>query len=113
MKRSDLQQFVHPVLDQEVPALGGRFTITAEFRLPLGDREVLYLTGWALFDNTCCGAGGCSYAYVPGFIVGWKTMCNSEGMHVSLVEPIGDPSIQNAVRLLVEGIETVQQVMFL
>jgi hypothetical protein len=52
MKKSDLQQFVHPVLDQEVPALGGRFTITAEFRLPLGDREVLYLTGWALFDNS-------------------------------------------------------------
>jgi len=113
MKTSDLQHYVHRDLDEEVYAIGGRFSITAEFRLPFGDREILYLTGWAAFDNSCCGAGGCSYAFVPGFLVGWKTMRNGEGMQVSLVEPIADPSVQETVRLLIEGREIVQQVTFL
>jgi hypothetical protein len=110
---STLQDYVHRELDEEVAAVGGRYTLTAEFRLPFGHREVLYLLGWALFDTACCGAGGCSYAFVPGFIVDWKTSRNGEGLEVSLVEPIRDPSVQDAVRLLIEGKQIVQQVTFL
>jgi hypothetical protein len=113
LKTSSLQDYVHRGLDEEVAAIGGRYTLTAEDRLPFGHREVLYLLGWAVFDTTCCGAGGCSYAFVPGFIVGWKTRRNGDGQEVSLVEPIRDPSMQEAVRLLIEEKETVQQVTFL
>ncbi|MGO9021631.1 MAG: hypothetical protein ACLQVJ_25120 [Syntrophobacteraceae bacterium] len=113
MKTSTLRDFVHQELDEEVAAIGGRYTFTAEVRLPLGDREILYLLGWAVYDNTCCGAAGCSYAFVPGFIVDWKTRRNGEGLEVSLVEPIRDPSVQDAVSLLIKGKEIVQQVTFL
>lgn len=108
-----LQDYIHRALHEEVTAIGGRYTLTAEGRLPFGGRDVLYLLGWAAFDTTCCGAGGCRYALVPGFIVGWKTRQNAEGLSVSLVEPIRDPCVQEAVRRLIEGIETVQQVTFL
>lgn len=113
MKTSTRQDYVHRELDKEAAAIGGRYTLTAEVRLPFGHREILYLLGWALFDTTCCGAGGCSYAFVPGFIVDWKTRRNGDGLEVSLVEPIRDPSVQDAVRLLIERKETVQQVTFL
>jgi hypothetical protein len=113
MKASTLRDYVHRELDEEVTAIGGRYTITAEVRLPFGRREILYVLGWADFDTTCCGAGGCSYALVPGFIVGWKTRQNAEELKVSLVEPIRGPSLQKAVRLLIEKNQTVQQVMFL
>ncbi|MGA3113274.1 MAG: hypothetical protein ABSF90_02445 [Syntrophobacteraceae bacterium] len=113
MKTSTLRDYVHRELDEEVVAIGGRYTLTAEVRLPLGDREILYVLGWAAFDTTCCGAGGCSYALVPGFIVDWKTRRNGEGLEVSLLEPILDPSVQDAVSLLIKGKEIVQQVTFL
>lgn len=113
MKPSKPKDYVHGRLDEEVAAIGGRYTITAEVRLRLGGREVLYLLAWAAFDTTCCGAGGCSYAFVPGFIVDWKTRRSGEGLEVSRVEPILDPSVQEDVRRLIEKSETVQQVTFM
>lgn len=113
MKSPPLHDYVHRELDEEVAAIGGRYFLTAEARLPFRHREVLYLLGWAVFDTTCCGAGGCSYALVPGFIVDWKTGRNEEGLDVSVVEPIRDRSMRDAVRILIENKESVQQVTFL
>jgi hypothetical protein len=110
---STLREYVHRKLNEEVAAIGGRYALTAETRLAFGGRDVLCLLGWAAFDTTCCGAGGCSYALVPGLIVEWKTRWNEEGLAVSMVEPIVDQTIQAAVRLLIEERETVQQVTFL
>lgn len=113
MTLTAVREYVHRELDEEVAAIGGRYTLTTEARLLLGGREVLYLLGWAAFDTTCCGAGGCSYALVPGFIVEWKTRRSIEGREVSLVEPVLDSGSQAAVRHVIEEKETVQQVIFL
>jgi hypothetical protein len=113
MKNSILRDYVHRELNQEVTAIGGHYILTNEVRLPFRGREVLYLTGWALFDTTCCGAGGCGYALVQGFIKGWKGRKSKDGFPVSQVEPVLDPSFQKQIRRFIEMKEMVQQVKFL
>ena len=64
---------VHLPLDEEVTAIGGSYRLVKEERLSIDGREVLYIVGHGVFDTTCCGAGGCAYAIVPGYIIDWKT----------------------------------------
>ena len=94
-------------------AIGGHYVLVKEARLPLRGREVLYLVGHAAFDTTCCGAGGCAYALVPGFVRRWRSGVNGEGLAVSQVEPIHETDVQVQVRALIEREEVVQQVRFL
>lgn len=84
-----------------------------EIRLPFGDREVLVVIGNAVFDNTCCGAGGCRYAFVPGYVLAWHGEEAQEGFPVSAVEPIRDAEQQRALVEKVRGLELVQEVHFL
>ncbi len=108
----DLREYVHRELEEEVMAIGGHYKFTDERRLPLEKREVLYLKGYALFDNACCGAGGCGYARVQGFIEQWKNRKNSEGYFVSLVKPVADPALRQRISRLIKEREMVQQVQF-
>jgi hypothetical protein len=102
---AELLDYTHPELDREVESIGGRYVLTKEARLP-------YLTGYAVFDTTCCGEGGCGYALVPGFIRDWKYRMDEGGRPVSRTEPIRDGSLREEVRRLIEGREMVNQVNF-
>lgn len=104
---------IHQELNQEITAIGGHYVLVKEARLPFHGREVLYLVGHAAFDSTCCGAGGCAYALVPGFVLAWKYRTNEESLAVSQVEPIRNTGVRQQVRRLIEGKEIVQQVSFL
>jgi hypothetical protein len=108
----ELREYVHQELNQEVVAIGGHYVLTKEVRLPFRGREVLYLAGYAVFDTTCCGVGGCAYAVVPGFIVRWKDKTTQDGLAVSQVEPIYDEAIQREIQRLIVQKEVVQQVQF-
>ena len=112
-KNHNLQDFIHPKLDQEITAIGGHYILTKETCLPFQGRKLLYLVGYAVFDTTCCGAGGCSYALVPGFILDWKSRNNADGIEVSKMEPIRDESLQDQIRRLILSKEQVQQVNFI
>jgi hypothetical protein len=105
---------VHQELNQEITAIGGHYVLTREVRLPFHGREVLYLVGCAVVDTSCCGAGGCAYALVPGFILEWKSQTDGDGLAVSQVEPIRDEATQREVRRLIEieNGEPVHQVTF-
>jgi hypothetical protein len=105
-------EYVHQELNQEVDAIGGRYILLKEVRLPFHGRDVLYVVGGAIADTSCCGVGGCAYALVPGFVVDWKYRRNQGGLAVSLVEPIRDGIIQGRVRRLIGRAEIVQQVDF-
>jgi len=72
MDSPEFSEYVHHPLDTEVNAIGGRYVFTDEFRVPFSGKELFYLIGYALFDSTCCGFGGCRYALVRGFIIDWK-----------------------------------------
>jgi hypothetical protein len=107
-----VKEFVHQELNQEVTALSGHYVLVKEARLPFRGRQILYLVGHATFDRACCGAGGCAYALVPGFIVDWKARTNHDGLAVSLVEPIHDEAAQREIRQSIEEEEMVHQVQF-
>jgi hypothetical protein len=112
MKKSDVKTYIHRELNQEVTAIGGYYLLNAEVRLPFQGRDILYLTGYAHFDTSCCGAGGCSYVLVPGFIVDWKIKKNREGCHISHIEPVRDPILRRQIRGLIESKTAAQQIRF-
>ncbi|MBU1181214.1 MAG: hypothetical protein ABIJ52_06480 [Pseudomonadota bacterium] len=86
--------------------------MTKEVRIPLGERNVFYMTGCAAFDTTCCGTGGCAFANVPGFILSWKNKFNSDDFYVSAIEPVTDFDIQNKIREIIRKKEGINQVNF-
>lgn len=104
--------YVHRPLNQEVTAIGGSYLLVKEECLRLQGCQVLYLVGHAAFDTACCGAGGCAYALVPGFVLDWKSSTDREGLAISQVAPIRDPAVQDRVRRLIQAREVVQQVLF-
>lgn len=105
--------YVHQPLGRQVTAIGGDYLLVKEVRLPIRGREVLVVVGHAAFDTTCCGAGGCAYALVPGCVTGWKVSTNADGLAVSQVEPIRDDGVRESVRQWVRKEEGVLQVQFL
>ena len=105
-------EYTHQGLNQEIRAIGGHYLLVKEARLPYDGREVLYLVGHAAFDTSCCGPGGCAYALVPGFVASWHSDQTEEGLAISQLEPIENGEIQNDIRRVIEGLETVQQVIF-
>ncbi len=107
------QEHVHLELNQEVTAIGGHYVLVKEVRLPFRGREILYLVGHAAFDTSCCGAGGCAYALVPGFVLSWKDTTNEDGQAISQVEPIVNQGMRKQVQASIEEKEVVHQVRFL
>ena len=93
-------------------AIGGSFELQSEHRLTVDGREVLVLLGVALVDRACCGASGCRYALVPGYLVAYRSGETAEGVPVSEVEPVTGESARRAVKRAVEDLATVNQVVF-
>jgi hypothetical protein len=107
------KEFVHPRLNHQITAIGGSYVLLKEDRLTLDGEEILFLTGVAVFDSTCCGSGGCSYALVPGFVRKWKYKTDNDGNPVSLVEPAPDDSSREKIKAMILKQEPVYQVDFL
>ncbi len=109
----DTREFIHPELHREVTAIGGRYVWVKEERLPFGERQLLYLVGYAVLDTTCCGVGGFACALVPGFVVEWKSTLSADGRPVSRVEVIRDEALEAEIRRRIREVETVHQINFL
>jgi hypothetical protein len=107
------REYVHQPLNQEVTAIGGHYLLVKEVRLPFAGREVLYLVGHAAFDTSCCGAGGCAYALVPGIILNWKARHTEDGLDVSEVESVDGRDTQAQLQRLIREREMVHEVRFL
>jgi hypothetical protein len=107
-----VRDHVHYPLDEEVTAIGGSYRLVKEARVDHDGRELLYIVGHGVFDTTCCGAGGCSYALVPGFVIDWRGTTDGEGRAVSKVEPIEGDALRRSISRLVRSRETVQEVRF-
>ena len=106
------RKYTHVEVGQEVDAISGHYLVNKETQLAFGDREVLYILGSAMFDTSCCGEGGCGYALVPGYILGYKTETDTQGQPVSVLEPIVDQSEQETIKQLIIDTEHVHQVNF-
>ena len=107
-------EYIHQDLNQEVTAVGGHYVLVKETCLPFQGRKVLYLVGYSVFDTTCCGIGGCSYAVVPGFVLDWRHRTGEDGQPVSRLEPIRNRVVQQELRRLIREQErgVVQQIIF-
>ena len=108
----EVKTYTHQSLNREVKAIGGHYRFTDEIRLNFEGREILYLKGYAIFDTTCCGTGGCGYVLVQGFVENWQMLKNDAGVPLSLVQPVGDPLVRQRLRRLILEKEMVQQVVF-
>ena len=109
---TELQDYVHPRLGEEIAAIGGHYEFTKESRFSYNDREILYFVGYAVLNSSCCGAGGCSYALVPGYICSWKYKHSSDGLSVSQIEPIRNVIVQREIERAIKTNEMIQQVTF-
>lgn len=107
-----VQKYIHQPLGQEVEAIAGRYVLVKELRLQFSGREVLCLIGQAAFDAACCGAGGCGYAVVPGFIRNWKGRRSDLGEEISEVEPVAEESARREIEAILKKQEGVHQVNF-
>jgi len=107
-----LQDFTHPLLGQEVTAIGGHYVFGKENRLSFNNREILYFVGYAVLDSTCCGVGGVAYVLVAGYVRQWKYKKNQNNGFVSLIETIGDQGLQKQIRSVIQKKEMVYQVTF-
>ncbi len=108
----EVREYVHKDLDETVMAIGGHYRFTDEVRLPVEGGEVLYLKGYALFDATCCGAGGCAYALVYGMVEQWKGTTDKQGFHVSRIRPVADEMRRREITRRIREKEMLQQVQF-
>jgi hypothetical protein len=108
------REYAHAVPDDEVRSVSGAYVVEAERRIDVGGREVLVVLGHASFDTSCCGAGGCRYALVPGYVVAWKQGTRGDGDEtaVSEVEPVAEECARKAIRERILAAELVQQVNF-
>jgi hypothetical protein len=86
--------------------------IEAENHVPFEGREVLVATGYMIIDNSCCGVGGCGFALVPGYVLGWKAEQNEKGEPITEVEPVREEREREALRTLILASARVQQVNF-
>jgi hypothetical protein len=111
-KPSGCEDFIHPLLDEEVRTISGHYILSQEKRLSFSGREVLYYLGCAVLDSSCCGPGGLAYALVTGYIEKWKYRMNSDDRWVTQVKPLRDKGEQEKLRRLIKEKEFVQQVNF-
>jgi hypothetical protein len=106
-------EYVHQELGTEVRSISGYYTIQEEGGLSYRDREVLYVVGGAVVDNSCCGSGGCRFIHIPGYVVSRKSRENEEGLSVSDVVPIYSADERAEIQKILDAAYPQSQIIFL
>jgi hypothetical protein len=107
-----MKEYIHEDLSEEVRSISGYYLYLDEGTLPFRERDVLYLAGVGIVDNSCCGTGGFPFVRVPGYVVSWKDKKNEADRPVSTVEPITDEADQKEIRLLLNSRYPYSQISF-
>ena len=110
---ADVKSFTHPELNRPVTAIGGNYVITGEQKISYGDGQLLVFSGHAVFDTSCCGAGGCAYSLVPGFIESYRCGKDAAGRWFSRVRPIRDTHLKKEITARLFAGTNALQVQFL
>lgn len=105
-------EYVHQPAAEEYQGLAGYYIPRKECRLAFQGREVLYITGRAVLESSCCGSGEWDYVLVPGFISQWHYRRNQAGIPVSLIEPIQDSKTKSAISRLIQEREGIDWISF-
>jgi hypothetical protein len=106
-----IREYTHE-LNKEIRSISGGYELDMEGKFEIDGKVVLYVVGNAIVDSSCCGVGGCRYALVPGYVRGFKTRQDEQGLWISEVEPIVDTKIRQKITRVLKEKEIVQQVQF-
>ena len=106
------KEYTHVGLNEEIESISGYYMLEVEDVLKHNERDVLYLIGHGVIDSSCCGIGGCRYALVPGYILGWKNKKDDAGNPVSEVEPISDDKFKSEIQKMIRETEPINQIQF-
>ena len=106
------EDYVHLEPGEEIHSIAGYYTMEKEMLLQHGGRDVLVVLGHTIIDGACCGAGGCRYALVPGYVVELRTGADEHGAPVSRVECIEDTAVRRELEDMIHARETITQVIF-
>jgi hypothetical protein len=106
------RRYTHRPFGEEVRAIGGAYYLEKELRLDHRGCEVLVVVGTGVIDSSCCGTGGCRYAFVPGFLRGWHDQTGEDDLPASTVEPIRDKADRSEIEKKVREREIVQSIEF-
>ncbi len=104
--------YTHQVLGRELEAISGHYAFQKEGQLPYKGRQVYYYTGYSSVDTSCCGPGGCGFAFVIGYMVSWHLGRDASGAYVSEIEPLADSAERQDLTKLLMQQAHVQQVNF-
>ena len=107
-----MQLYTHKELGAEIISISGHFTYLEEKRLCFRGRDVLYTVGIGIIDHSCCGAGGCRFIEVPGYIVSWKTEISQNGNLISQIDPIGNEEDKKDIKAELEKLYPHSQIRF-
>jgi hypothetical protein len=105
------KEYTHTDME-EVRSISGGYRIEKEEFLEIDGRRVLSLVGYGVVDSSCCGVGGCRFAYVPGYVVRERFRQNETGQWISEVEPVTDPGVRARIADRLKKSELAQQVNF-
>jgi hypothetical protein len=105
-------KYIHEELDKEIQFIAGNYRIIEENLLPYKGRDILYVIGIAVVDNSCCGTGGCRFIRVPGYIISWKGTTDGSNLPVSTVEPIKEEEEQKDIKSLLDKEYPYSQISF-
>ena len=106
-----IREYTHE-LNREVRSISGSYELEKEVRVDIHGKEILYVVGNAVVDSSCCGAWGCRYALVPGYVKKFKTRQDDRGLWISEVEPVIDGATRKEITRVLKDKEIVQQVQF-
>lgn len=106
-------EFVHPVLNEAICAIGGEYVLHHEMRVVDGDGDLLYYTGFFMIDRSCCGVGGSAYAMVAGFVVDWEYKIAEDGCRVSRVRPVKKQRDRKRIEAMIKQMDPMCRVTFL
>lgn len=105
--------YEHAALPREIQTISGYYRLQEEKLLEHESGLVLYLTGFGVVDNSCCGTGGgCAYALVQGWVLEYRGWKDGQGREVSRLLAIEDQERRQEVRQQIHQREQVQQVVF-
>jgi hypothetical protein len=104
--------YTHQLLGREIEAISGHYSFEKEGRLPYKGREVYYYTGCSVVDTSCCGPGGCGFAFVVGYVINLKNGKNADGSSTSDIEPVTGNEEKEEIKKLLTKSARVQQVQF-
>ncbi|HPW68867.1 MAG: hypothetical protein WDA72_09815 [Desulfomonilia bacterium] len=106
-------EYVHPVLNEEITAIAGHYTLISQEILPHEKGGILYFVGYAHMDTSCCGLKGCGYAVVAGHVAGLCSSRTPDGRPVSQVVPVDEALHQEVSRVIREryGVSQVHFVL--